>query len=750
MNVSNITMMFEKFSESNLLKISDLLSIGFSDDDVYSMVNCGFLKQSDTIYYSLSDDVEDYIIFSKYLHRQKMCDVEISILEKWLEVDPCNKDVNVLLLFSLVFTDRYDDIYKCLDVLLSDENTGFARKREYNYWLYLMSFIKDVPDKYKDKVRNMTFDNVSVSNDDNRFDDVANENRIRALIMRKKFGKAYDFMDGKYLKGSSLSVISYKLCSLARKSYRDTTNELLGLVFNFEFEEILKKLDEIGERQGLSVTEKAIYCMSSDLIGIVNDGVVPEINGSDSLDIINLILNHNYRKAMYLSKQAPSDAKRNKMISMLLDKVNYELDKLELDEEKQEFSGKFAIDEDREKQLFARITSHLMRYDVDSAFELLDEYLNMVDCLEYKRYICDLIKLSILNKEKGFVEAMHSLSLIARGEYEFDVSHYIQDYYFSLVDKDFKKAAIYLDVVALSHTIGGIYIDISDMREALIDTMKKNGIDPSEEGIVIPDVMEEVEYIPKKRRVVVSKNDTGRLDDSVSTNTINDKDVDLIGHFSETVEVDSTDVLETTGDVILEEETLVEDASLNPTQDVTSEDDDFIYTIPDIIEEVLENSNLIMLDAMSDEEVSTLLSAVEGISKIQSKVIDSNGEKHVILRYYDKDGPYVDIPRVLKEAGRRYSNWEYVAAINLYQSVLPKLAEPRAFIYKNLGFAYQKTAYDGDYSKAIDYLTMAMEQSKNEVEKLDFTDTIEGLKKKCNYNGVRVDREDAGYQYKKN
>ena len=747
MNVNNIGVMFEKFSESDLLKISDLLNMGFSDDDIYSMVNCGFLKQSDTIYYSLSSELEDYISFSKYLHKKQMREEEVCVLKKCLDIDPNNRDVNSLLLFVYVFNENYDEIYKCLDVLLSDENISLSRKNEYNFWLYLMSFIKEVPDKYKDRVRNMSFDDVSVSNGDNRFEDVANENRIRALILRKKFGKAYDFMVGRNYRGSSSVVISNRLCLLARRSYKETTEDLLELVFNFEFEGILKKLDEINERQGLSVTEKAIYCMAEDLNNIINDGVVPEVNGSDSLDILNLILNHNYRKARDLSKHAPSDAKRNKMIAMLLDKVNYELDKLELDEEKQAVSGKFSIDEAEEKQLFVRITSHLMRYDVDSAFDLLDKYLDMVDCLEYKRYICDLIKLSVLNKEKGFVDPMHSLSLIARGEYEFDVSNYIQDFYFSLVDKDFSKAAIYLDILALSHTIGGIYIDISDMRDVLIDDMKRSGIDSKKEGIIIPEVMENSGYVPKKRRVVSNINN-----DSNNFNNVRSADSSVIleEHNESCGMEDETSILDGAIDKSIFENEEVEELLVESSEEtLEEEEDDYIYTISDVIGEVLENSNLIMLDAMDDEQIGTVLGTVSGISKIQSKVVEYNGEKHIVLRYYDKDLPYIDIPGVLREAGRRYGNWEYSDAIDLYQSVLPKLESPRAYIYKNLGFLYQKTSYDGDYSKAIDYLTMAMEQSKSKSEEYDFTEIIEDLKKKSNYNGVVLSDTDGGYQYKK-
>ena len=89
----------------------------------------------------------------------------------------------------------------------------------------------------------------------------------------------------------------------------------------------------------------------------------------------------------------------------------------------------------------------------------------------------------------------------------------------------------------------------------------------------------------------------------------------------------------------------------------------------------------------------------------------------------------------LKEANDCFKNWQYNETIDLLQSVLPKLEEPRSFIYAKLGFSYQKTTYDGDYSKAIDYLILAQEQSKKEAEVRDYSKVIEELKSKSKYNG---------------
>ena len=749
MNVEGINLLFNKFMDNDVLKIDELLSLGISEDEIYEMVNNGLLRHFSLYSFSLSNNVDDYLKFSKFLNKNKKFKEAIFISKKCLDIAPNNRDVCLMLFYDSVYAKDFDEAYNCLDILIDGCPNNNSRMREYNFWLYLLSFVSDVPDKYREKIKNMQFSDIYVSKYDKRFSDVFCENRIRTAAFNKNFGAAISLINDRMGDTNISIAICNKLCYLAANSYKKTTDKLFSIISGDEYMEAISILDESRKYWELSSSEKAIYSMLKDIILLRNDGVVPKSVECESDDVLELVFSRNYKKAKEVNDNTLSTHKRNKSITYLLGKINYHLELVDNYSESNDtdLAKTIVISEDDEKQLFARITSHLMRYDVDSAFELLDQYLNMVDCLEYKRYICDLIKLSVLNKEKGFVDPMHSLSLIARGEYEFDVSNYIQDFYFSLVDKDFSKAAIYLDILALSHTIGGIYIDISDMRDVLIDDMKRSGIDSKKEGIIIPEVMENSGYVPKKRRVVSNINN-----DSNNFNNVRSADSSVIleEHNESCGMEDETSILDGAIDKSIFENEEVEELLVESSEEtLEEEEDDYIYTISDVIGEVLENSNLIMLDAMDDEQIGTVLGTVSGISKIQSKVVEYNGEKHIVLRYYDKDLPYIDIPGVLREAGRRYGNWEYSDAIDLYQSVLPKLESPRAYIYKNLGFLYQKTSYDGDYSKAIDYLTMAMEQSKSESEEYDFTEIIEDLKKKSNYNGVVLSDTDGGYQYKK-
>jgi hypothetical protein len=168
------------------------------------------------------------------------------------------------------------------------------------------------------------------------------------------------------------------------------------------------------------------------------------------------------------------------------------------------------------------------------------------------------------------------------------------------------------------------------------------------------------------------------------------------------------------------------------------------YALVDVVDQLLDDTNLIMLQPMSEEEIQRVVQTTQNFPQIQTIVFEEEtGEKRVVLRYYNKYGEYVNFRETLQEANRKFNNWEYEDAIELFQSVLPKLEKPKSFVYSKLGFAYMKTTYDGDYSKAIDYLTMASVTKDSSSVDIDYGKVIRDLKAKCNYNGHVISSDES-------
>ena len=529
----------------------------------------------------------------------------------------------------------------------------------------------ELPDDLNDKVSGLKLEDVLTREDDLRYEDKLSQNKIRSNIMNYKFSQVSDELGELNIKKKPIYIlITEKLLSMVKYYDMRNQNNISSLLVDGKYEEVRDLLIRDRDLHGLSNSNKEILMILEDLIGVINDKKIPEVENMPDSDYLYVeIQKHNYERALQLYRDFPvkNVSRSVKSVGLLLERINEEINKLKKDD-----SRSLSVGSD----IFVNITNALQNGDVDKAFLLLDQYLERINKKQYKNYIANLIKLDVLNKDKGFVESMHELSCVGRDKELFDVALYIQDFYFNLINKNFMKAAVYLNLISMSKSLGGVEVEVSQMRRALIDEAFKNNIKESDLGLL-------------------GKEDIAEMEDT------SDKVDDL-----------------------LEEITLPEEL-------------DITYTLGDAIDDVANEVSLLMLEPMSDEEISFVTDTCQATDCVQSIVIEEeDGSKRVFLRYYDKNGPYVDISGTLRLANFKYKNKEYEEAIELFERVLSKIENPRSFIYGKLGIAYRNITRDNDYSRAIDYLTLATAASATEENVVDYTDLINKLKFRSNYNGV--------------
>ena len=147
-------------------------------------------------------------------------------------------------------------------------------------------------------------------------------------------------------------------------------------------------------------------------------------------------------------------------------------------------------------------------------------------------------------------------------------------------------------------------------------------------------------------------------------------------------------------------------------------------------------NNLVVLAPMSDEDIQANLSITQLFKNIKTDILtDEDGNRRLALRYYDRDIPIEDNGEILNSAHDKLNNWEYRKALKLFQSVLPKIEYPSSTIYSKIGFCYEQTTYDGDYSKAIDYYMLAKNYATTSKEYDLACKDLKRLEKKSSYSG---------------
>lgn len=661
---------YDKFIDKKELTTKELLELGLNSHDLTKLVEDGKIRRVRRGFYDLEkcDGLFNYanILASK---KYKKYDRFQQAINRCLEIDANNGRIHTRLFLDSLHKNNFEQAIESIRVLINGDNDAYTK--DANLWLFLLSFMTELPDDLKDKVSDLKLEDVLTREDDLRYEDKLSQNKIRSNIMNYKFSQASDELGELNIKKKPIYIlITEKLLSMVKYYDMRNQNNISSLLVDGKYEEVRDLLIRDRDLHGLSNSNKEILMILEDLISVINDKKIPEVENMPDSDYLYVeIQKHNYERALQLYRDFPvkNVSRSVKSVGLLLERINEEINKLKKDD-----SRSLSVGSD----IFVSITNALQNGDVDKAFLLLDQYLERINKKQYKNYIANLIKLDVLNKDKGFVESMHELSCVGRDKELFDVALYIQDFYFNLINKNFMKAAVYLNLISMSKSLGGVEVEVSQMRRALIDEAFKNNIKESDLGLLGKEDIIEMEVTSDK------------LDD------------------------------------LLEEITLPEEL-------------DITYTLGDAIDDVANEVSLLMLEPMSDEEISFVTDTCQATDCVQSIVIEEeDGSKRVFLRYYDKNGPYVDISGTLRLANFKYKNKEYEEAIELYERVLSKIENPRSFIYGKLGIAYRNITRDNDYSRAIDYLTLATAASATEENVVDYTDLINKLKFRSNYNGV--------------
>lgn len=170
--------------------------------------------------------------------------------------------------------------------------------------------------------------------------------------------------------------------------------------------------------------------------------------------------------------------------------------------------------------------------------------------------------------------------------------------------------------------------------------------------------------------------------------------------------------------------------------DGNSDENNVSSSIEDILGEIMLGNNLVVLAPMSDEDIQANLSVAQLFKNIKTDILtDEDGNRRLALRYYDRDIPIEDNREIFNSAYDKLNNWEYKGALKLFQSVLPKIEYPSSTLYSKIGFCYEQTTYDGDYSKAIDYYMLAKSYATTNEEYDLACKDLKRLEKKSSYSG---------------
>ena len=716
-NEENLSKMYEGIIKEQELTTKKLKEYGFNSKDLASLIENGTLERIKKGYYSFKS-IDALYYYGRKLVSMKEYNKATICFEKCYELNPKHFDSSFYLFFECIKKRNYEKAFEYFNNIYDTDNKYY--KSDNNYYLYLLSMITELPEKYRQYARTLKLEDIKVNFNDNRYNDIPSQNKVRILVLGQKFDfalKQLNILIKKNGEATFQDVVISTLLFQAIKEQNTTKEHIVELVNEKKYEEVIEYLENLQKRHNLRFSDGYILFLTKDLISLIKTGVIPEKQVFDTDRIFEAINGRNYELALSLSskhiREHNIDANSNAMylllteIQSLIDKKNASsVAKKQVQERKsvkveQTIQPKTTIIASSCNNLFADIIGFLMKNDLDNSFRTLRNYLDSIGKKEYEFLIIDLIKISLIEGDNAFTKPMTALTYVGRENFEFNFSEYIQNFYVTLSQNEFDKARIYLDIISKSNNLGRTSILTERLEQVLNNTEKVFNYQRNNE---ILDKLNKVEQSIQK---------------------VKNNSIPITGkpNFVEQTTFANPEVISTKS-FIGEAPMQKKEQSIGKVQ--MDQSNNKYYGDYEFVNQKLDEvykKGILLLKPMSSELRKGIHITVKNIPDVVSFSIGADSSRRIVLRFRPHINEDVNLEELLRKGNEAYKNGDYDACISAYRQLLA-LREPKTFVYARLGLAYMKKL---DKETAIAYLTVATELSKHEDERFDFTELIASL-----------------------
>ena len=673
-NQENLNKLYSGIIDGKELTTKELNGFGFTSKDLSTLIEQGKLTRIKRGYYSF-EDIESLFHYGKELIAMKDYDKATNCFRLCYKLNPKHRGTCFQLFYRSINSKEYDKTFEYFDTLMETDNRHYLA--DSNFFLYLLSFVTELPDKYKGKVNNLKLEDIRVDFTDKRYMDIPLQNKIRLSSLNKRFYLAATQLNELIIKHDNnimaQELLIKNLLNQIRVLEGKRKLEILELVKNHEYTEVINCLNANQNIRGLDDFYKHASELANVFINISAKGIIPKCVIDDTERLDEAIQGRNYQLALKLCKdynrKINVEDDKNAITVMLSDICTL-IDNVNIKEERVVKSP----------ATFYDVITSLVNSDFDNAFIKLKEYMVSINKSEYEFLIANLIKLSIIEKDCTFTKSMVTLTNLSRDDFTFDLSNYIQDFYINLSQNKLEEAKIYLDIIQKSKNLG----HDGNVTEALLQILE----------------------------ITESKLNQGKNKESCSIKV--PEQINIPREQPKSNDVDRTKEPIVKSPVPEEKEAL-------PLVNVRDSEREFINSKYELL---LKYHGIILLKPMNNERIARITNIVKEYPEMVSFTIGNDDEKRIVLRYKKKEMERVDIKELINEGNKAYAEGDYDTCIKKCLKLL-QFGNPPAVGYAKLGLAHMKK---WNIKLAIDYLTVATELGKKEKSDTDFSYIIARLK----------------------
>ncbi len=659
----NLVKLYDGVLEEKELTTKQLKAYGFNSKDLSNLIEDGRIIRLRRGLYSL-DGVDELFHYGKQLLASKNYRKADLCFERCFLLDQTHLGVCFQLFIRSIQNEDYQKAFELYDSLYQTDNEYY--QIDFNFYLYLLSIITEVPEKHREYARYIHIDDIKVPRTDKRFEDIPLQNKMRIAVLQRKFSFALKQLTDLISIHGRMTFQDLVIKTLIKQALIVENNSkriVLNLIKEKKYDEVINHLLNKQLRHNLSIFEESVLKLAYKILEIRKSSIVPEVKMTHADNLFAAIDAEDYITALRISTEYnnknnfPNDSNA---INLLLSDICFLI---------------------RSLKTISTIIVYLRQNELDTVFIYLSNYLKSIGKINYEFLVADLIKISLLEKDMSFEIVKNVLIEITNGTYSFEIASFIQTFYTVLVQNKFDEARVYLDIVSKADKIG-------------------------QECVIMPSLYRILELSEKELMLKSEVLDSGNIDCNQTDDIVANELTSLsLGTESET---------QSKGLPILKiEQSFTERESYEIDSEKEFLDEQY--------NELISKKGIILLKSMSSSRVNRIFEMLKDYPDMAVTVMGDEKNQQVVLRYSPFESRYLNVKDLIILGNKAYNLGDYDLCINYFSQLLQFLDEPQANIYAKLGLAYMKKEIN---DLAIDYLTVATELSKKGKFDYDFSDMI--------------------------
>lgn len=489
-NNENLEKLYNEIISNGEIATKLLNEFKFNSIDLSTLQKNNLIVRTRWGHYTIAD------IDKLYAHGLKLLDDKnfngaFKCFERCYELKPNHRGACLQLLLRSIRGKDYTAAIEYYETLANSEDEYYQKNA--NFYLYLISFLAKLPDKYKDYAKHIDIKQISLTKGD-KVASPEGENNIRDIALHKKFATALKEVKNK-INGNN--VHKYIVLSLLNDICELEVNVkqiILSSCIDKNYKKIVDCLEDKKDRQKLTTNEDYILKLAYALIELDKTKKIPSVDTTVTGNLYVAIDNNNYRVALTLSNdynRRNNIANADNPINILLNDIcrlmanirNNKVDgsaniihvssKINNNEEKEISSDdNTSVDTIEEPITIANVIGNLIKGNLNKSFDILTNFLNNIDAIKYQFLIIDLIKISLLENDLIFTKPIDVLKEMENKTFSFNLGMYVRAFYTALANRKLEIACIYLNIIEKVNEIDNKCILTSGMAQILSSTEK--------------------------------------------------------------------------------------------------------------------------------------------------------------------------------------------------------------------------------------------------------------------------------------